>query len=333
MINFIESLPLARDRAWIGYLFAIASAVIGLGARIIFGESLGSGYPYVTFFPVVMLTAFLFGMGPGLFAGLLCGLAAKYFYIAPLHSFAMHPSSWVAIAFYMFVVITDVLIIHLMQVSNHRLALEREATARASATRELMFQELQHRVSNKLQIIASLLSLQRRTVHDPDARKALEDAARRVGTIGRISRALHHPDGGNVGLEPLLRQVAADILDTSGASGVETRFAVDASVSLHPDAAVPFALIYAEAVSNALEHAFHGEGRGTLDILVTHEREGGICLVVADDGAGLPADFDLEAGNSLGLRIAATLARQLRGRFVLEPGAVNGTRAVVTLPA
>lgn len=332
MSKFVESLPLARNRPLIGYAFALISPLAALAARLSVGHALGSGYPYVTFFPAVVLTAFLFGLGPGILSSLLCGIMARYFFIAPIHSFSVGGPALAPLAFYAVVIAIDLAIIHFMQRSNHHLALEREASRRASELRAVMFDELQHRVSNKLQVIASLLTLQRRTIEDPDARKALEDAARRVGMVGRISRALHHPDGGEVGMEPLLRQVAADILDASGANGIETRFSIDADARVSPDAAVPFALVYAEALSNALEHAFAGRDSGVLDIVVTRAADGAIQLVVADDGAGLPEDFNLKEQNSLGLRIATTLARQLNGRFALEPGGAGGARAVVTLP-
>ena len=332
MQQYIESLPLARNKPWIGYVFAVAATLAAYFVRRQYGGALGTGYPYVTFFPAVMLTAFLFGVGPGIVAGVMCGLAAKYFYIAPIGSLMMDWAAWVAILFYSLVVFTDVAVIHLMQRANHALATEREASRSSSELKTVMFNELQHRVANKLQMIASLLSLQRRSVVDKDARQALEDAARRVGIIGRISRALYDSGGARVSVESLLRQITTDICEASGATDIAADFAIDPDATLPDDAAVPFALIFAETLSNALEHGFNGRGRGRLVVSVTTDQGKAIMLMVDDDGVGPPAAFDAAKADSLGLRIAGALAAQLQGHYELKTGPLGGARAALVFP-
>ena len=330
--RFIESLPLARKMPWVGYVFAVAATLVAYFVRWQYGGALGTGFPYVTFFPAVMLTAFLFGVGPGIAAGLMCGLVAKYFYIAPVGSLMMNWSAWVAILFYSLVVFTDIAVIYLMQRANHALATEREASRNSSELKTVMFNELQHRVANKLQMIASLLSLQRRSVTDKDARKALEDAARRVGIIGRISRALYDSGGARVGVESLLRQITADICEASGAMHIATDFAIDPEATLSDDAAVPFALIFTETLSNALEHGFKGQGQGRIAVSITTDQGNGLTLMVDDDGVGPPAGFDAAKADSLGLRIAGALASQLQGNYELKTGPLGGARATLVFP-
>mgnify|MGYP003346263007 CR=1 FL=1 len=89
---------------------------------------------------------------------------------------------------------TDVLIIHWLQRANGYLAAERERNAALAHTRALLFDELQHRVSNNLQAVAGLLALQRRRVTDPQAAATLAEASQRVALIGRISRRLYDSD-------------------------------------------------------------------------------------------------------------------------------------------
>ncbi len=332
MQDFVERLPLARDRPWWGYGFAIAITLAALVVRWVMHDRLGAGFPFLTFFPAVMITAFLFGARAGALAAVLGGLFAYFGFIPPFMVWKWNEAVAMAMAFYAGIVATDVAFIHLMQRANAHLAVEREANRRMSDLKTVMFRELQHRVANKLQIIASLLSLQRRSTADADAQRALSDAARRVGMFGRISRALYDPNGGNVSLEAFLRDVTDDILEAGGARGVTVDLAVAQGVTLAPDDAVPVALIFAETISNILEHGFGGRGEGRVEIRVTPLGETGLELSVQDDGKGLPPAFDTDGATSLGLRIATALAGQLRGRYRLEAAPGGGTRATLRYP-
>ena len=98
-----------------------------------------------------------------------------------------------------------------------------------------------------------------------------------------------------------------------------------------PDAAIPTALITAEAVANALEHGFADGRVGRITLGIRRAIEGGLAVTVHDDGHGLPVGFDADNSTSLGLRIATTLARGQAGRFRLE--ALDGTLATLTLPS
>lgn len=332
MLEFVERLPLARARPWLGVVFAIGITLTALFFRWMLQDRLGAGYPFLTFFPAVMLSAFLFGARAGAVAGVLGGIFAYLAFMPPAWSLKFNEAVVMAMGFYTLIVVTDIAFIHLMQRANDHLAVEREANRRMSDLKTVMFRELQHRVANKLQVIAALLSLQRRSTTDPDAQRALTDAASRVGMIGRISRALYDPNGGNVPLETFLRQVASDILDTSGAQAVVLDLVVEPQASLAPDDAVPVALIFAETLSNMLEHGFGGQGEGRIRIRVRRHGDAGLEMVAEDNGAGLPDGFDSEAAGSLGLRIATSLAKQVRGRYRLEPRPEGGTLATLRYP-
>lgn len=326
----MERLPVAANRPVLGYAFAIG--VVGLGTLARLAADLPHGYPFLTFFPAVILTAFLFGTRPGLFAGALSWLAARWFFMDPPGSLGFEPGVLPACIFFWVVVGIDIGIIHLLQRANRLLRQQRETSVRRHEMREAMFHELQHRVSNKLQIIASLLTLQKRTVIDPDAQKALEEAALRVGMIGRISRTLHDPDRGGLGVAAFLEQVGHDIIEASGAPNVKLTVESDPDIEFASDAGVPIALILAETISNALEHGFASRGNGTIAIRVSRAAGRRLSITVTDTGQGVAADFDAGRSTSLGLRIATTLARQMGGTYVLRPGA-NGAIALLEIDA
>ncbi len=328
---FVERLPLAPERPWIGYPISTALVLIGLLTREAVQEVLPLNLPYVTFFPAVIISAFLFGVGPGLAAGVLGGLIAYFYYVLPAEGGHFTVGGGVALAFYTVVVVVDIAIVHWMQRANYKLAVARENNRQLAETREMLFRELQHRVSNNLQVISALLSLHRRAIDDPDASRALDEAARRVGLVGRISRSLYeNPDGHR--LEPFLRSLVADILQASGRDDITVNLLVGCDPVLPSSASMPMALIIAESVSNAIEHGLAGRDNAAIDIWVQADGGQGIRIEIADNGDGLPRDFSLERSDSLGLRISTALAAQLKGAFHLGPRSGGGAIARLDLP-
>lgn len=327
---WLEQLPVWRERPILRVLVTCVMCVAALALRQAADGLLPPGFPFVTFFPVVIVTSFLFGAVDGAVAAMLCGVFAWYFFVPVVNSIELAPGAPMALAFYVFVVTTDVALVHWMQRATARVVHERAMSARLAETRELLFRELQHRVSNNLQVAAALLALQRRQIVDKDARQALDQAARRLGTIGRLSRQLYDTDGQSRDLSAFLDALCADVIEASGRQGIRCTFTSDGTVALDQQAAIPLALIVAEAVANALEHGFAGRDEGRISVsLVRREEE--VVIDVVDNGHGLPPGFSLEASNSLGLRIATTLAQQIGGRFEMFGG--NGTTSRLILPA
>src|SRR6185295_3575503 len=109
-----------------------------------------------------------------------------YVFIPPFHSFALAPGTLLSLGFYTLVVSIDITLVHWMQRANGWLVGERERSRQLVEQRELLFRELQHRVSNNLQVVAALLALQKRDVTDERARLALDEASRRLALIGKI---------------------------------------------------------------------------------------------------------------------------------------------------
>lgn len=215
----------------------------------------------------------------------------------------------------------------------------RDEAARLRAQLEeerTMLREMQHRIANALQLLASLLSLQAGRVADPDAaREALEDAAARLGTVARIHRRLHEPNLSGDALPELLQDIANAMLAARGlgpgmADTVRLRVDVaDAARRLDPVRATAVAMIVAEAATNAAKHAFDASDAGSLAI-VLERRDAQFVLSVTDDGPGPPEDAALQ--ESLGLPVMQAMARRLAGEFRFGPGAQGGAQVLVTFP-
>ena len=291
---------------------------------------LGNSFPFISFLPAVIASAFLFGARMGVIAMVAGGTLSWYAFIPPRHSFTLSATSVLGLILFAMTALIPVILVHWMQRANRALTIERETSERLAATRELLFRELQHRVSNNLQVVAGLLALQKRLVQDAEARNALDEAVRRLTVIGRISRQLYDPSGDSRDLAGFLERLAEDVIDASGRGDIVCAVACDAGIALVPDHAVPLALIVAEAVANAIEHGL-SDRTGRIDIVVTAAGADMLSIEVRDDGGTLPAAFTLAGQDSLGLSIATMLARQIGGSFSLHGGATTVAR--LSMPA
>lgn len=314
-------------------LFTLGSFAVALGLRFAADPLLPPGFPYLTFFPAVILTGFICGTRAGAAESLLCGLAAWYFFIAPQNSFALDGSTLVALLFYAFVVATDLFLIALMRRAVRRMRHEADRAARLAETNTLMFHELQHRVSNNLQVIAALLKLQRRNVADPSAQAALEAASARLDIVARVQRQLHDPGRQEMDLARFLADMVPDVLATAGPDRKVDLEMDTQPLRVSPDQAIPLALVCTELIANAMEHGPDESGHLQLTLRCAVAAPDTALLEISDRGPGLPADFDLEQSRSLGLRIARQFAVQLGGQLIMtNRSGQRGTRALLQFP-
>jgi two-component sensor histidine kinase len=326
----LERLPLCGDRPAIAYSGTVLLCLIAFLLRYIVLTALPIGYPYVSFFPAVTVATFLFGWRCGVLASILCWFAAWFFFTPPFDTVKFSTELVLPFLFYTLVVAIDITLVRWMQLANRRLAEERERSRQLAERSETLFRELQHRISNNLQVVAGLLALQRRNVGDEKAKAALDEAARRISLVGRIHRHLHDPSGEQLRLGQFLRQLSADLIDTNGRPGISCTVEGDETIMLQADEAVPVALIVVEAISNAIEHGFAHRTWGVIAVDVSRNTKA-IELTVTDNGEGLWEGFDLATHQSLGLRLTQMLARQLGGEFILT-GTAAGTMAKLILP-
>jgi two-component sensor histidine kinase len=189
-----------------------------------------------------------------------------------------------------------------------------EEAVRHAREKEVLLQEIHHRVKNNLQIITSLLRMQSRVVQDPAFSDALLECQNRVAAMALIHDKLYRArDLARVSFPEYVRDLTNNILTsyTLPASSVRVNLDVD-DLSLSLDSAVPCGLILNELMSNCLKHAFPLGHSGTVHVGF-HAAGDQLCLVVRDDGIGMPADVDLERTNSLGWRLIRALVQQLGG--------------------
>ena len=193
--------------------------------------------------------------------------------------------------------------------------------------KELLLQEVHHRVKNNLQIVLSLLSNQLDTLSDPVAAAAIRDSQSRVQTMALIHQNLYQSDR----LARIdMRRYLAELLDAIGRAFQREEVAVVldvAPVHLTTHTAVPLGLIVNELVTNAYKYAFAGRPHNQLRVELSQPGPATYCLVVADNGIGLPP-LDLDVVQSLGLRLTAGLIRQMHAHVAVSRA--PGTRFSIT---
>lgn len=220
---------------------------------------------------------------------------------------------------------------------------------RELVTKDATIREIHHRVKNNLQTVAALLRLQARRIDSPEAKAALEEAVRRVGSIAIVHETLSQAGEDLVEFDEIADRLSAMVAEV-GSVGVRVRVRRTGSFGhLLSETATPLAMALTELVQNAVEHAFDpgtdplpgepGEpgqsdgGRHGEIVVDAHHELGRLRMTVTDDGRGLPRDFDLDRTN-LGLSIVRTLVEsELGGRLTLGAAATgHGTRAEIDLP-
>jgi two-component sensor histidine kinase/GAF domain-containing protein len=198
--------------------------------------------------------------------------------------------------------------------------------------KEVLLQEVHHRVKNNLQIISSLINMQLRRLKEASTRETLEQCQLRVQAIALIHEKLYQSKNlADVPFAGYVSSLAHDILKATLVSA--THVALDIAVTnivLPIDKAIPCGLILNELIANAVKHAFPDGRQGSIRIHAEPLVNGHVQLNIADNGVGLPAGFDIKRCASMGLQLVNTLAEQLDAQ--LEVHVHEGTSFQLTFP-
>ena len=213
----------------------------------------------------------------------------------------------------------------------------RDRTSELSAAlkeRDVLIQEIHHRVKNNLQVISSLISMQVRQLDDAKEKDALLVCQTRIQAIALIHEKLYQSkDYGEVPFAHYVRALIRDLVSANG--GTSGKIAVSLlleDVSLPVDRAIPCGLILNELITNAFKHAFNSAhaSAGTIRVELAPLPGAQMLLAVSDNGAGIPANFDPAQATTLGLQLVVTLVEQLEGHLEIRREA--GTSMRVTFP-
>lgn len=190
-----------------------------------------------------------------------------------------------------------------------------------------LLHEMDHRVKNNLQLIASLIQLQARRVRNVEARGAMQSMLGRVSALATVHRNLfQNEEVAAFEVSAFMRDIATDLLGATGREDIALDFDL-AEVVIPAGRAAPVALIVNELVTNALKHGFPDRG-GRIRLAVTR-RDDDFAIEIEDDGIGggpagpEPTGFGLSLVELLSKQLSATVNRDSVGQ---------GVRLRVTVP-
>jgi PAS domain S-box-containing protein len=198
--------------------------------------------------------------------------------------------------------------------------------------KELLLREIHHRVKNNLQIIISILRLQKRQITDSATLATLMDSESRVRSMALVHEKLYRSkDLEHIDIGDYLKALTQYLFTTYAVEQRRIAFSVAMSeLSLDIQRAIPIGLILNELITNALKHAFPQGRKGEVRITGKKE-EDRILIFIEDNGAGFPDGLDWRHTSSLGMHLVMTLIEQVRGTIDLTTGS-GGSRFTLSIP-
>jgi two-component sensor histidine kinase len=290
-----------RQPAPIRWLMAAALFGIALTIRFSLGPLHGA-IPFLSFYPAILVAAVLLGWKEAIFV-LVLSLSAGWYPFLP-RDMMLLPAGWA------FVGALNIAIIIALKALAQQLA-------EANERQRLLFQELQHRVANTLQATVGQLERVRRTIGSRAAEAAnmLEEAIGRMSASAEMHRRLHDPAVFDNGLESMLQEVVATVIDQAS---VTVNLKVE-ELDLSLDQKSVIAMLVMEAAHNSAKHVFQRDLGSRFEVALQALPGHRAILRVNDDGPGAAdAGDEQPSQQNLGMRILQGLADQIHGTLAAE---------------
>jgi two-component sensor histidine kinase len=322
-----EALPSVAPPRWaIEILCALAFTAAAILVRLLVNLIAPGAGPYALIYPAALCATLVAGWRSGTITFLLLTLLSWLVVVRGQEDGAISAAEAVNLVLYGAGVVVVIAVAEGFRRAHDHTRRERAARL---AEQQLLLSELNHRVKNNFQMVASLLEMQRRRSKDPATVAALEDVLRRVRSMAQAQTALYHDPAqvDAVDLQKYLKELCASLADSLLLTG-DVRLECDAeSASMSRDRAVAVGMIVNELVTNAAKYAFPGERGGVVRVQFAKSSQGWR-LTVSDDGIGMNDD---KAGKGLGKRLIEAFAKQAGGTVSAGPG--PGATIILDLPA
>ncbi len=191
--------------------------------------------------------------------------------------------------------------------------------------KEVLLQEIHHRVKNNLQVISSLLDLQSQHIKEPTLLERFRESRNRVKSMALVHENLYQSKNfARVNFTQYIQTLIGDLFQVYGVNPDQIALEQELDeVTLSIDIAIPCGLIINELVSNSLKHAFPNQAQGTLYIALLCDQDKYYTLTIGDNGRGFPLNWDIKTVDSLGLQLVKILSEQLDG--TLQVNSHSGT--------
>jgi len=192
--------------------------------------------------------------------------------------------------------------------------------------KDILLQEIHHRVKNNMQIISSLLNLQTAFSKSKNPQEILKETQDRVKSMALVHEKLYKSQNlEKINFGEYLQDLVFILSGSYDTSHININVKAS-SISLDINTAIPCGLIINELITNSIKHAFP-DSKGTIDVEFYKEKDN-LKLIVIDDGIGMPESMDIENTNTLGLRLLFSLVNQIEGDLKIHGN--SGTSFEIT---
>ena len=191
--------------------------------------------------------------------------------------------------------------------------------------KEMLLQEIHHRVKNNLQVISSLLRLQSRYINDQKSIDIFKETQNRVRSIAILHEKLYQSeDLAKIRFDEYVKILAEDLLYFYELDKSNINMKIDMEeISLNIETAIPCGLIIDEMVANSLKYAFPDGRNGEIKIELHSDDKNKYFMCVSDNGIGISTDIDPEKTDTFGMQLIKYLTKQLKASIELDKS--NGT--------
>lgn len=185
--------------------------------------------------------------------------------------------------------------------------------------KEWLVKEIHHRVKNNFHIVASLLEIQSSYLKNKEALSAIKESQHRIHSMSIIHQKLYQSETMSTIHMPEYIYELVEYLRESYSIRENVGFSLQIeNIELNHGSAITLGLILNEAITNAIKYAFAKTEDGKISISLTHISDSQLLLSIADNGRGLPANFESKIGASMGMELLQGLTDDLGGSFSIE---------------
>ncbi len=187
--------------------------------------------------------------------------------------------------------------------------------------KEILLQELYHRTKNNMQVISSLLDLQAISSENEDVERIIRDSKTRIRTMSIAHEKLYKSKSlSQIDMKEYINELALLMMHSYGIKPDRIQLHCDIQdVKLLIDIAIPCGLLITELLSNSFKYAFPKNRTGRVDIVLRSKDSNSLELIVSDNGVGLPDEFDITKGTTLGIQLITQIVQhQLHGSYKID---------------
>lgn len=200
--------------------------------------------------------------------------------------------------------------------------------------KEVLLQEIHHRVKNNMQVIVSILNLQLSTITDDAIRRILRDSQARIKTMALVHEKLYETtDFSNIDLIDYIKNLFEFLTSIYKSPNENIQCKISGkSYKVNIDTIIAIGLITNEIITNSFKYAFEPGTKGQIEISLTKKNGNILTYSIKDNGKGFPKGFDYRTAKSLGLQLVFILTEQINGTIDVK-SSPKGTEFILQFPA